>query len=143
MLNKSCLIAVTTCSLLACTQEQHLSASDTFLNYHELSKSNKDFSVETSFYSQTQAAKLKSKIPNYMESMKVATEGEAISKYLQFVSETAKCMNLTLLEDQQTVVSAEITYAVIDLCSGHEGATQKVSMIYESGWKIESTELVL
>ena len=61
--------------IFGCTEdaskESTLGPSETFLKYHLISQSNKDFSVEESYQTQAKIDELRVKLPQYISSMKV------------------------------------------------------------------------
>jgi len=140
----ACITFIGACTEDPANDSSSLGPSETFLKYHLISQSNKDFSVEESYQTQAKRDELRVKLPQYISSMKVDNVEQVKEKYLMFIGNTAKCTSLTLTTETIAADKAQLAYAVEDTCSGHTGAIQKVEMHFErGGWKIHDTELVL
>lgn len=128
-----------------CSQNhEELSANEAFLAYHEQSKTNLDFEVETSFYTNEKVKEVQSRFPHYVKQWKMSNVDEVKERYMAFISGTAKCMELNLKEEVEGYTETTLVYDVNDSCNNHQGATQTVLMKRQEGkWKIHSTEIVL
>lgn len=123
---------------------KNLGPTETFLNYHEVSKSNDDFSVEESYQSSEKVELVRERLPFYQKNMKLKSIESVKERYLTLIRGTASCMGLNPVSEEIKGTRASLEFIVEDRCNGHKGAIQKVLMVKESNqWKIESTELVL
>jgi hypothetical protein len=143
------LLAIPLILLVGCNGENNTptkptkSPTNTYIDYHEQAKTNLDFNIELSYYSKNMKSETQSKIDKNAKKKNITTE-EVKTKYMKFISTSTACMELHPISEIFSNTSiATITFNVIDLCSDHAGATQKVTMVNESGWKIDSIEITL
>ena len=120
------------------------STNETFLKYHNISKTNINFNIEAGFYSKAKIEEVMLKLPIYQERWNLKDTLQVKARYMGLIRQTAQCMNIEFDSQRIEIAKAELRYKVSDNCSEHEGAHQNVLMVLEEGrWKIESTELVL
>ena len=130
-------------TLTACNQEPNLSPTDTYLQYHDNSKSNNNFETEASYYTSEKTEAVNAKLKDYQKHWNMNSIADVKTKYMGFVMNTSKCMSLTPVDENISGNTATLLFSVVDECSGHEGAKQKVVMKKQDGWKIEDTETIL
>lgn len=68
-----------------------------------------------------------------------------ITAYLEFSREVARCKPLQLESEQVEAERAQLVYAQTDTCgnSAAQPEKQRVTLVWEDGWKIDEVEIAL